>query len=260
MNIFDKLKYFFFRLIGKKPAVHLYALCWNDEKILPHFFNHYDEIVDKYFIFDNGSTDRSKEIIKANPKAELGTFEVKGNSFVQEAQHFNNNIWKQSRKTADWIIVCNVDEFFFHPGGFKNYLRKCYQQQYSILQPEGYEMVANDFPEDYSKKIYETVRFGCRSHPMDKAEIFSPKKIKEINFSVGRHSNKAEGKINIAKGSKLLHFKYIGIQYWLPRQNELKQGLREVDIQNRWGEQYLWEDSEKIRVAKELNEKAEQVV
>lgn len=260
MELFDKWKHRFFKLINKKTTVYLYALCWNDEKMLPHFFNHYDDIVDKYFIFDHDSTDRSKEIILKNPKAVLKTFEVTGNSFVQTAADLYNRIWKENRHQADWIIICNVDEFFFHPEGFQNYLKKCYYEQYTLIQPEGYEMVADDFPGDYSKKIYETVRFGCRSNAMDKAQIFNPKKIKEINFAVGRHSNKAEGKINIATGAKLLHFKYIGIHYWLPRQNELKQGLKELDIQNRWGEQYLWEDAEKIRIAKELSEKAEKIV
>jgi len=43
--------------------VHLFALCWNECSTLPFFFRHYDRIVSKYFIYDNGSTDGSVEFL-----------------------------------------------------------------------------------------------------------------------------------------------------------------------------------------------------
>jgi hypothetical protein len=39
-------------------TVRLYATCWNEEKMLPYFFRHYDTLVSRYFVFDDGSTDR----------------------------------------------------------------------------------------------------------------------------------------------------------------------------------------------------------
>ena len=60
--------------------VHVYGLCWNEEKMLPYFFKHYDDIADQYFIFDNNSTDNSLSILKANPKVVLDKFEVMGDS------------------------------------------------------------------------------------------------------------------------------------------------------------------------------------
>ena len=39
-------------------TVHLNATCWNEEKMLPYFFRHYDTLVSRYFVFDDGSTDR----------------------------------------------------------------------------------------------------------------------------------------------------------------------------------------------------------
>ena len=52
-------------------CLHLYALCWNEEKMLPHFFRHYDALVDRYFIFDNASSDRSREMLEAHPRVTL---------------------------------------------------------------------------------------------------------------------------------------------------------------------------------------------
>src|SRR5688572_6249373 len=104
--------------------VHLYALCWNEERMLPYFFRHYDSLVNRYFIFDNGSTDRSVEMLKLNPKVTLGSFKVEGDSFVIAALNHYNECWKQRRGQADWVIVCNIDEHIYHPD-LKSYLSKC---------------------------------------------------------------------------------------------------------------------------------------
>ena len=48
--------------------VHLYAQCWNDEWILPFFFRHYDGLVERYVIYDDGSTDGTLALLRAHPK------------------------------------------------------------------------------------------------------------------------------------------------------------------------------------------------
>jgi glycosyltransferase involved in cell wall biosynthesis len=45
--------------------VGLTAPCFNEERFLPYFLRHYSTFCDKIFIFDNCSTDKSKEIIKS---------------------------------------------------------------------------------------------------------------------------------------------------------------------------------------------------
>ena len=54
--------------------IYLYAICWNEEQILPFFFRHYDEIVDRYVIYDDGSSDRTVDICRVHPKVELRRF------------------------------------------------------------------------------------------------------------------------------------------------------------------------------------------
>ena len=41
------------------PVVHYYAVCWNEEKMLPFMFHHYESIVDKFFVFDNDGIEHS---------------------------------------------------------------------------------------------------------------------------------------------------------------------------------------------------------
>jgi hypothetical protein len=52
--------------------VHLYAQCWNDGWMLPFFFRHYDRLVDRYFMFDDGSSDGTSSILSSHPKVESG--------------------------------------------------------------------------------------------------------------------------------------------------------------------------------------------
>lgn len=214
--------------------------------MLPYFFRHYDRLVSRYFIFDNDSTDRSIEMLKSNTKVTLGRFQVAGDSFVAAALDHYNECWKQSRGQADWVIVCNVDEHIYHPD-LKGYLWGCKSLGISLIVPEGYNMVSDVFPETY-KPLHETVRHGMRDSIWDKPEIFDPNRIDEINFEPGRHAANPSGDINTPGNVrvKLLHYKYIGLEYLLRRHNELKSGLRPLDIQSSFGHQYLWDKERNI--------------
>jgi len=46
-------------IVQRSLTVHVYATCWNEEKMLPYFFRHYDTLVSRYFVFNDGSTDHS---------------------------------------------------------------------------------------------------------------------------------------------------------------------------------------------------------
>ena len=51
--------------------IDLYARCWNEGDMLPFFFLHYDHLVQRYVIYDDGSTDNSQQLLSLNPKVEL---------------------------------------------------------------------------------------------------------------------------------------------------------------------------------------------
>ena len=235
--------------------VDLYALCWNEERMLPYFFLHYDRVVNRYFIFDNGSTDRSVELLKANPKVTLESFEVTGDSFVNAALRHYNECWKPSRGHADWVIVCNIDEHLYHPR-LRSYLGVCKRLGISLITTEGYNMVSERFPET-SRPLCETIKHGMREPHWDKPEIFDPDKISAIDFAPGRHTAAPNGEVIVPRHTRvrLLHYKYLGLDYLLLRHSELKPRLRSLDIRNEWGYQYFWdrnrnvEEYERIKAA-----------
>ena len=244
----------------RNVRVHLYALCWNEERMLPYFFRHYDQTVARYFIFDNGSSDRSVEMLKGHSKVTLGHFEVSGDSFVSAALEHYNHCWKSSRGQADWVIVCNVDEHVYHPE-LRGYLRECTRQGVTLVIPEGYNMVADQFAET-EQRLYEVIRHGMKDEFWGKPEIFDPNKIEEINFEPGRHTAAPSGVVVTPRNTrtKLLHFKYIGLDYVCRRHSELRSGLRAVDIENGWGNQYLWDQQRNEEEYQRLKANAVQVL
>ena len=121
----------------KHMIVHVYALCWNEEKMLPYFFKHYDNIADQYFIFDNDSTDNSLSMLRSHPKVITDRFEIKGNSVIKSAQDLFNQFWKKSRGKADWVIICDADEHLYH-SNLRTYLQECTSNGITLVVPTGY--------------------------------------------------------------------------------------------------------------------------
>jgi hypothetical protein len=246
----------------KDCKVHLHALCWNEEKMLPHFFRHYDEFVDQYFISDHASTDKSLSILANHPKVQIGKFHVEGDSFVQAATDHYNHCWKVSRGAADWVIICNIDEHLYHPKNLKTYLNRCLEGKISLITPKGYQMYADSFPSDSERKLCESIGDGSRCQLFDKPQIFNPNDIDEIHFTPGRHGCIPTGKVvsPYFTSVKLLHFKYLGLEYLLSREKELLGGLRTLDIKKQWGVQYTWSDERKIAEFEALKMKSKRVL
>lgn len=207
--------------------------------MLPFFFRHYEPLVERFHVFDDGSTDRSRALLAARPDVELGTFSRTGDSFVLAALRFYREAWKASRGDADWVIVCNVDEHLYHPD-LLGYLRRSREAGVTAIRAEGYEMVADRLP-DHDGRLCDVVRTGVRWERMDKVGLFSPDAIEEIGYGAGRHRADPSGCVvypDVAE-VKLLHFKHLGAEYLVRRQLELRTRLLEGDVRNRYGNQYL---------------------
>lgn len=240
--------------------IHVYALCWNEEKMLPYFFRHYDSIADRYYIFDNGSTDNSLFILQSNPKVSVDKLKIQGDSLIEALRNQYNHIWKKSKNIADWVIICNIDEHIYYPN-IREYLQRCIANDITIVIPRGYEMISDVFP-DSDKPLYETIQYGVRNKWFDKPQIFNPNEIKDINFSEGRHFASPVGNVKkeFGKNILLLHYKYIGFNYFNNRLFELQQRLRKNDITNKLGYQYLWNEREKLRKFENMKKIAFKVI
>ena len=218
-------------------TIHLHTLFWNEEKILPYVLRHYSKFCDHMYFWDNGSTDRSVDIIRAYPNTTIITYDS-GNQFNDLINaHIKNHGWKISRNEADWIIVTDCDEFIHHPD-IVNFLTECKQHGYTFLKPYWCEMLADEFPTG-DGDIYDYVQYGYKLTD-GKPAIFDPKKIIETNFGIGSHYAEPTGKVvwHLADKLQCLHMKHLGVDYVVSRYEMYKNRMSDINIQMRWGWHY----------------------
>lgn len=242
-----------------KIRIDLYAACWNEERMIPFFLRHYEPIADRIVIFDDGSSDRSRELLTASPKVELRQL-APGPSYVLRHMVEMNHCWKESRGRADWVIICDIDEQVYHNKGLRDYLERCRLDGVTILYPVGVEMVSAEFP-PASAVLSETVRQCVRSFILDKMAVFDPNAIEEINYRVGRHVASPTGRLIFPaqREVKVLHYKYLGLDYSMARSKDLRSRKTAFDWERGWGAQYLRPPAEFQSHFEELLREAEDI-
>jgi len=226
--------------MSEQHEVHLYALCWNDRRMLPHFFKHYGPLVDRFLIFDNGSTDGSLEMLAGDERVRVAHFETEFDSFADTELRLSEEMWKDSRGLAQWVIVIDIDEHLYHED-LRSYFRLCKEREVTAIQAVGYEMVSETFP-GAGSRLCDVVTTGVRMPQWhDKLCAFNPSAIARTNFSYGRHSASPEGCVRWPTEHEvlLLHYKRLGLEYEVSRSADLRKGLRARDIERGLGTKYL---------------------
>lgn len=226
------------RLHGvKRPIVHYYAVCWNEERMLPLMFDYYSKFVEKFVIYDNGSTDGSRDMIEARKDSKVIDFVTDG--FDDQAHNeIKNKCWKASRGKADFVVVCDMDEFLYQDD-LTRALQDMKNNGCTIVRPKGYDMYSETYP-SVSRPIVEQVNRGVRNPKYDKCILFDPHAIVEINYLPGAHESHPLGVVKWADNEmKLLHFKNLGLEDLLQRNRLYMQRLSKNNLENEWGLEYL---------------------
>lgn len=210
----------------KNATVEVFALCYNEAGILRDFIDHYKKhFAAEITIFDNYSTDNSRNIIEDNG---CTCIPYDSNNEINEHIYLNikNHCWKQS--TADFVIVVDIDEFL-------EVEFNC--SKYSIINTKGYDMIgALDS------------RLGAENTLFNKTVMFRPKYIKEINYKPGCHACDPQGVIYGSKEiAKLLHRKYISERYLYKKHLEYEKRLSKFNKHFNFGEHYENTTVDKIK-------------
>jgi hypothetical protein len=221
--------------------VHVYSLCRDERLMLPYYLRHYEPVAERFFVFDDGSTDGSDALLRSHGKVELGRFQRDPDwpgSFVMSAFKFNNEVWKQSRGEADWVVVCNVDEHLYHPD-LLGYLERCRAAGITALPAVGYQMIARSFPR-VDGRLCDHVVHGARWKKMDKLNIFDPNAISDMNWGPGRHRAAPEGDVVYPRAPelKLLHYRYLGLEYLVNRYAQLRPWFGPLDVRRGYDLEY----------------------
>ena len=224
-------------------TVHLYTLCYNEMKILPFAVDYWRSVADEVFVLDNGSTDGSVEYLTGLEHINLIHFNSDG---FNDKTHkdLKNKVWKASKGKADWVIVCDLDEFLWSPEGIRNTLERFSKDGVTIVKPDGYNIYSETFPShEDGVFLWDVCNQGVRDQGFDKVIAFNPNTIVEMNYTPGAHKCGPKGLLKwnyqIADRSvKLLHFKNLSLDYILKRYDEYNKRLSKLNKERRWGIQY----------------------
>ncbi len=213
-------------------SIEVFAICYNEELLLPYFINHYKKMGAKITIYDNQSTDRSKSIIKLSG---CNYISYDSNNQIRDDLYLKikNNCWKESK--ADWVIVCDIDELIEINFDIS---------RYNIINTKGFDMIG-----------LPPSRTGVHNRMYSKHIMFRPDCFAEINYKPGCHScapimsmrgsikSNISGSIEIAN---LMHHKYISEDYVYKRHLMYQERLSDVNKQYGWGIEYQNVERKKI--------------
>lgn len=220
--------------------VHAYTMVHNEETLMPYFMRHYKAFCQKITVFDNESNDRTAAIASAQG-AEVIPIATGGKHNVEMLRTAMNEGYKASRGIADWVICAEGDEFFWHPKMMK--LLERYQDlDVTLPKTLGFDMVAHNPPKG-SGQIYEELKYGFPNVDYSKRGVFRPDI--EINFTVGGHLAFPEGPVRESRAPDILmlHYRYLGLNYFAKRYEEHRRRLSHESILQKWGTECL-EDHE----------------
>lgn len=194
--------------------LHVYTMTWNEEYMIEYFLRHYEGVADKIFVIDDQSTDRTREIVRAHPKAEIIGYPLEpGLVEPAKAKLFSRVYRGISRGVADWAIVVDSDEFIFHPN-----LRGVLEEQKAlgnhIIKPDkGWMLGARTTPQT-TGQLYESCTLGFEKRSYAKPVIFDA--AIDVWFALGQHSVRSKGARMVSgTGTHLLHCCYLSWEWIL---------------------------------------------
>jgi glycosyltransferase involved in cell wall biosynthesis len=218
----------------RNPIIYVYTIAYNEEVMIPFWLRHYSKFATKLIIYDNFSTDSTRQIITSFPNTEIKQFDTKNTLDENNLLKIKNECYKEARGYADLVIVCDVDEILYHQD-IIGFLKYCLEQKITFPRVLGFQMVGKQVPT--FGQIYDHIKTGVEFERESKHIIFDP--LLDINFTTGAHECNPIGAIKSSEDSfLLLHYKFLSLDFVIKRYNLLCSRLSENNKTRKWGWEY----------------------
>jgi len=239
--------------------IHVYAVCYNEQTLIPYFLRHYALFADAITIFDNESTDETINIIEAFKKTctiPITIVSYNTNNTFSDTRNLQlkNMTLNLSKGKDDWIIVVDIDELICHEE-IRNVLESL--EDFDVIHPQAYHMIGNGIPTT-SGQIYSEITGGVFDSYHSKPCIINTHRINKLSFDAGAHHLETGGGqvLNWSENDiKLLHYKWIDVDYVINNYRRNASRLSEENIQRGWGFHYRWDEKQ---IREEYNSRLEQ--
>lgn len=193
-------------------TIWVFTICKDEAALIKYFLRHYSTFADRIIVFDEQSTDGTREALAACPLVELREWQGRGlddEAFVRAI----NTVYLEARGKADWVMWPDIDELLYAPD-VRAVLAEATED---MVLARGYALIsANGIPTG-DGQLYEIVRTGFRQPNYDKAICWRPER--EIRHTIGRHSYpgqwpRCNGTVGVRARLKLLHAHHAGGVPW----------------------------------------------
>lgn len=223
--------------------IWVYTITYNEGFFVKNFLAAYKD-ADKIIVYDNHSTDDTVELLKQDPRVEVRFYDS-GNQIRDDLYlEIKNNVWKEARGIADWVIIVDFDEIFNHVTPDKTFdLDLSSLTDYNIVKPFAFNMVQGDAPLYESGHPFLYAQKGLQHPPNEKLCCFRPDQIKEINYVAGCHGATpvAYDKVKKYYGPEFvqLHYKCWNFEYYMKEMEHNAARLSDINRSVGWGTHYL---------------------
>lgn len=184
-------------------TIETFILTWNREDTIHLTLKYYLQF-GRVVLYDNFSDDRTREIGKAMG-ADVRLFGRSGVLDDGVYLDIKNHCWKRSK--ADWVIVVDDDEMFYHPEFMElAFTENMGPREYTIIKPSGFSIFSNDLP----KSDWLELMNGVEDKNYSKLCCFRPDQLTDINYVYGCHEARPKGNVQIIDAGTLLHYRAVG--------------------------------------------------
>ena len=235
--------------------VDLYTVCWNEIDLLPFTIDYWKRFVNHAYVFDNGSNDGTIEYLKQFKWITVIPFETDGiNDEVMLS--IKNEMWKYSKGSADYVVVCDIDECLYAKDLEAELVYMNHAKQ-SVCHPRWYNMIGTELYEHQEGKyLHEIMRNSYEGNIYDKALLFNPNYITDINYEPGCHVCKPSPQdYDVYNGNRIFCFHYsraFGVDYAIRKTHINGKRLSETNRIKGYGIHYTYSD-ERVRESYERN-------